>query len=420
MKRKNLKKMSRRIFSVLLLCLSISVMGQNYQWQAKLDTITADGFYRVQLLPGIVSKCESRCNDIRIYDAQSKEVPFIIQKPMPKPDSLLFREYKILSTEHTKKLTTLVLQNTDKNKIDNIQLVIKNADVSKTLRLSGSDDMKQWYVIKDDYSIWDVYSNTATSTIKIFDFPLSDYQYFKIEIFDTWSPPINVLKAGYYDTYKEDTKYSELPRPDISQIDSSSVKESYVKIDFGSYGAKEKMYFEVEGPKYYHRECTFGTMHIDTAKNGKITKSFNPLGIQITLSTNGSNTLYDFHILYDEKCIWMKISNDDNPPIKIKAVKVYWMPYSLIAYLQKGKSYKLNFGAKGVSAPVYDLINFKDSISSVSPVALGAIVSIAQTKAQAASAGPSNKTLIWAALAIVLLLLGVMSTRMIKEMGKKE
>ena len=419
---KNPEKMSKRFFSILFLGISVATMGQDYQWQAKLDSITTDGFYKIQLPPAVISKLKSGMNDLRIMDAQNKEVPYILQKATPKPDSLLFKEYKIMSLENAKKHTTLILQNADKNRIDNIQLVIKNADVSKSLRLSGSDDMKQWYVIKDNYYITDVYSNTGTSTVRIFDFPNSDYEYFKIEIDDSLSPPIKILKAGYYDTYKEDAKYSELPSPTIMQVDSSTTfedgskaKGSFIKLTYNEPQTIDKMIFEVDGPRYYHRNCYSGVI-VEKPRSTPTKKYFDP-SEEFILSSNGDNTIY--FSLHNIKELWFNIRNDDNQPLQVKGIKAYQITNSLIAYMQKGKSYKLVFGADKISAPVYDLVHFKDSIAGVKPVALGAIASIAQTKATAVNTAPSNKAIIWAALAVVLILLGVMSTRMIKEMGKK-
>ena len=47
--------------------------------------------------------------------------------------------------------TTLVLRNAAKSRINSLGLVIKNTNVTKTARLSGSNDAKTWYGIVDDF-----------------------------------------------------------------------------------------------------------------------------------------------------------------------------------------------------------------------------------------------------------------------------
>jgi hypothetical protein len=420
--------MNKRIILFFCFCFSVAVQAQSYTWQAKLDSVIADGFYKIQLTPAITSKTQPSFSDLRIYDAQNKEMPYILQVEKPAAYAELFKEYKISNLEKEKKLTRLILENPEKKKIDNIQLVIKNADVTKSLRLSGSDDKMHWYIIKDNYVISDVYSNQTTSTVKIFDFPLSDYKYFKIEISDSASPALNILKAGYFDSYTEDAKYTEVPEPKLSQTDSIAIKETYVKITFDEPYWVDKLYINVEGPHYYYRGCFIGTMHITTLKNGKIEKSFHPLTDGFTLSSNGNNTIHwpihPQHNLTDKlPDLYLQIINQDNPPLKVTEIKAYQITHNVIAYLQKGKPYKFVFGNDKATEPSYDLANFKDSISSVKTLSIGNIGLIAQSaskeETKTANSFFANKTVMWSALLVVLLILGAMSLKMIKEIGKK-
>ncbi len=413
--------MNRRIILFFCFCFSVAAQAQSYKWQAKLDSIAGDGFYKIQLTPAITSKTQSSFSDLRIYDAQNKEVPYILQVEKPTTYAELFKEYKISSLEKEKKLTRLILENPEEKKIDNIQLVIKNADVTKSLRLSGSDDKKQWYIIKDNYIISDAFSHSETSTIKIVDFPLSDYRYFKIEISDSASPAINILKAGYYDTYTEDAKYTKLITPKVSQVDSAETKETYVRITFDELHAVDKFVIQAEGPHYYYRNCFIGRIEKEYSKNGKSKRYFYP-DKQFTLSSNSSNIVFgEKNMNYGE--LYLQIKNEDNPPLKITDVEAYQITHTIIAYLEKGKQYKFVFGNDKAAAPSYDLANFKDSISSVKVLSIGNISPIDLTppkeEAKASNSIFANKIFMWSALLIVLLILGAMSLKMIKEIGKK-
>ena len=58
--------------SVLLCCLCAEVAkSQTFKWQAALDSIRAEGFYKVQLPPSITSKLRPDLTDIRILDVGS-------------------------------------------------------------------------------------------------------------------------------------------------------------------------------------------------------------------------------------------------------------------------------------------------------------------------------------------------------------
>ncbi|HXB13687.1 MAG TPA: hypothetical protein VNZ45_16990 [Bacteroidia bacterium] len=409
--------MSKRILPLLFFCISVFVNAQDYKWQAKFDTITSDGFYRIQLLPPITSKTLSDFCDVRILDAQNREVPYIIHNETPMVYYDLLKEYKIISLSRVGKHTRLIIGNPAKNKIDNINLVIKNADVTKTLRLSGSEDTIQWFVIRDNYTISDVYNNLTTSTVKIFDFPLSDYKYFKIDISDSLSPPINILKAGYYDTYSEAGKYTELPAPQVTQVDSAEKSETYVKVSFAEPQLINKIYIEVQGPHYYFRDACIGVIEESGRKGLKI---FYPRSESFILSSNSEHSIHSPE--FKGNVFYLRITNHDNPPLKIKSVKAYQLNNSLVTYLEKNKSYRLIFGNTHAVRPTYDLGNFKDSISSVKTISIGNIIPNGKGKIVATPTTNSifgNKALMWGALIIVLLILGLMSLRMVKEIGKK-
>jgi hypothetical protein len=417
MKSKIKRKMSKKILLFFFFSISVFANAQDYKWQVKLDTITSDGFYRIPLIPAISSKTLTDFIDVRIWDAHNKEVPYILHREVPMVFYDLLKEYKIISLSRAGKHTRLIIGNPSKSKIDNINLVIKNADVTKTLRLSGSEDTIQWYVIKDNYIISDVYNNLTTSTVKIFDFPLSDYKYFKIDISDSLSPPINILKAGYYDTYTEAARYTELPQAQVTQVDSAEKSETYVRVAFAEPQVMNKIFIDVAGPRYYFRDACVGVVEESGTKGVKL---FYPRSESFILSSNSEHT---FHCpQYKGKDLYIRITNHDNPPLKIKGVKVYQMNSNLVAYLEKNKSYRLVFGNIHAIPPTYDLGNFKDSISSVKVISTGNIIPLEKGKIAEAPVANSifgNKALMWGALIIVLLILGIMSLRMVKEIGKK-
>nr|WP_121271583.1 hypothetical protein [Pedobacter schmidteae] len=63
---------------------SLQTIGQTFKWQAELEKVKANGFYKIALGPEIISKTENtNLADIRIFD-QQKEIPYLIRM---RPDS---------------------------------------------------------------------------------------------------------------------------------------------------------------------------------------------------------------------------------------------------------------------------------------------------------------------------------------------
>lgn len=92
------------------------------------------------------------------------------------------------------------------------------------MQLSGSDDKADWYIIKDNYELESLFNHRETEEVTILHFPLSDYEYYRLDINDSPSLPIKILKAGHFDTSFAKAKYLELPSPVLKQADSIDKK----------------------------------------------------------------------------------------------------------------------------------------------------------------------------------------------------
>jgi hypothetical protein len=153
-----------------------AAMAQDFLYQAQLDTVPADGFYKISISPRIAGYLKSDLSDIRLYNGSSQEVPYILQREEPVQYRQLFREYEIIS-QVSKPLSgsRLILRNPSRSKINNISLIIQNTNAAKKAQLSGSNDARAWYTINDHFVIQPARSQLATSEVKALDFPLSYY-----------------------------------------------------------------------------------------------------------------------------------------------------------------------------------------------------------------------------------------------------
>ncbi len=240
--------------------------GQTFKKKASLDRVNESGFYRIAITPEIVTHLNDDLSDIRIYDNTQSEIPYLLNQEIPLQVHQIFKTYNIKEYRSQPKCCSrLILQNTAKNKIDNISLIIKNSDVKKKAKLSGSSDNEHWYIIKDDYHLESFPSANNTSEVKILNFPLLDYEYYMLEIEDSGSAPLNILKAGYYDTYIENGKFTDLPKAHIHRKDSSD-KKSYITVSFPSAQLIDKVKITATAPHYYYRNAAICTTYYEKRK----------------------------------------------------------------------------------------------------------------------------------------------------------
>lgn len=397
---------------IVILCCGIVLHAnaQDFKWKTELENPKREGFHQVLLTPEISGRMRSDFADIRLFDAANQQVPYVLRTEVPLSNAEIFREYRILSKTSRKGCCTeLIIHNQNGNNINNISLLIRNSDVQKSFKLSGSDDRKNWYVIKDNYRFNSMYSTTSTSEIRLVDFPLSNYVYYKIEIDDSLSGPLNVISAGFYDNYVELGKYSEVSGGVLSQRDSSEVKRSYILLEFPENRYLDKLEVEIEGPQYYLRSACFAVVPDQEGTEPACYRDFD-------LSSNGNNVV-DLERLAGKR-FYLIVENDDNPPLRIKAIKTWQLNTYLTANLEKSGKYHLCFGSEKMEAPEYDLKYFESNIpENVPSLKSGALLSLQDGMVlEEEKPKEENAWLIWSAILVVVVFLTYISVKMIRDM----
>ncbi|MDQ3191048.1 MAG: hypothetical protein M3Q58_05590 [Bacteroidota bacterium] len=407
----------KKLISLCFLLFPIIGFSQNFNWEAALQKPDKTGFYRITLNPKITTHLNKQITDIRITDSQNAEVPYLFQKEAPTYYSQLFHDEVIEKRIQKSCCTSITLYNKKRNKINNISLLIKNADVVKIASLYGSYDQKDIYILKQNFKLYNINNQKETSELKILDFPLSDYLYYTIKIDDSLSAPLNILKAGYYDTFRENGKYTPVPSPEFTKKDSTE-KKTYIKIVFDKETLLDKLEFSVKGGPYFLRKATLYEPKERKTKKGKTEYYLKEISKTILSSVNENSIVLPS---LKTKELLLVIENEDNPALTIDSITGFHLNRYMIAWLEKDKQYNLKFGNENSIAPKYDLNYFKDSIpSSIPELKYGAIVSLKKEEIKVGARVFTNQNIIWIAIGAVVLLLGTMSVKMVKEtVGKK-
>ena len=125
--------------------LACALTPNQWQYRQSID-VPATGLVQVNLPAETSNIARPDLSDLRIIDSNEKEIPFLIDQPMPRPESSVpvtdFRA-EIVAEE-----TRLLIRTNSNSIIAGVVLdTPASANFIKAVRVEGSNDQKDWRVL---------------------------------------------------------------------------------------------------------------------------------------------------------------------------------------------------------------------------------------------------------------------------------
>jgi hypothetical protein len=381
---------------------------QTFAYRASLDTVKGPGFYKITLPPDLLAKCREDLSDLRIADKDGKFMPYVLKSDLPVFSTENFTPFPILSDERLRDSSTeVVIGNGSPGSISALLLVMKNIIAYRTAILSGSDDRKKWFVIREHIELQEAGSDTSDHYVQAITFPPSNYRFFKLILQDKGLLPVNILRAGVYTRNFTSGKYLGVPYPALSQKDSGN-KHSYITLQYRDHYRIDKLDLIIQGPALYKRQAWI----YDNGNAGYRQVA------AITLSPSGNS--FRIPSIRTSRLV-LDVANGDNAPLAIQAVRTAQLNQYLLTYLQPGNGYALLGGNALAVMPEYDLKFFTDSLSKdPEEIGSGPLQPVAAVRRNAPPPPTPDHSgiILWGALALVLALLAFLSFKMVKAIPK--
>lgn len=418
--KQNSTHMKKAILSLIVLgACTVQMFGQTQKYSAPVTGIKENALYKIPLSPAYKQYMASDMHDVRIWDSKQHEVPYVLlSEPLLKSKSD-FVPYEIVSQEHFRTYSEIIILNKNKDKISNIAFNINNSDAYKYCSIEGSDDNSQWYSISQLQELSLLYNDVYTNQYKGIYFPLNDYKYFRLTVDDWYSHPLKINSAGYFKNSVIAGKlYDVLFSKTITE--DSNKKTTTIALKFNNNQSVNRIDFVIAGPRLYKRHAVMYAKRTRSYKNK--TEEYAENLTEFELSSDGS-LLIDIPQV-NEKEVFIEIENKDNPPLQLTSIQCRQQASYLVCDLNAKESYTLRSGDLQLKSPEYDLINFVSHIPQLLPEAsLGPVKELPQTVV-----GHPKKELsfvetpqfLWLCLGIGCIVILFFSKSLLKDMGKKE
>lgn len=383
-KMKQVKNKKKRIAACLcllagVLCGMEAFAGNGYRYTAGLPPVTESGFYAVELPGSIRGAARPDLADVRILDSRNKETAYLVRRCQTPVAGKPFECYPV-QTDYLPSRTEIRIE-AGNRALSSFILEVKNTAVNKTASLRGSNDLQQWYAVKEGFPLRGLYDESQTTAGFEIGFPLSDYRYYLLTIDDSLSAPLNVIRVGQ----PASAPYS---RPGLLEVKPSALsvnekgKETEVILSFPYRYDFSEIVFYVSAPRFFSREIVFYIPSVATPANSRKpflqrreARSAQPYRsyVNALLESDGEGVAALDWSQYTDT-LDMRIRNGDDRPLRIDSIKTYIDRLYLAAYLEAGETYRLAYGNEEAESPVYDL-SFRSHVPDSLPRLMPAVTS---------------------------------------------
>ncbi|MBL0357781.1 MAG: hypothetical protein IPP72_13240 [Chitinophagaceae bacterium] len=406
-------------FFVLLVFATAGAEAQTagYHYQAPVIGNPADEFYNIVLTPEINAHVKTDYSDLRIVNDSGKWVPHLVRIPNNEiVKDAVTRHRKILKKAGTKVLTEIITEGNGKE-ISNLVFTLKNAVTERYCTLTGSDDLKSWFIINDSIRIITVKRDGGDISDFELRFPPVSYKYFKISINNNGKEPLNIIHAGTIGVSETPGRFRHYPavnNPTCTLFQKDSAKISFIRVEQSAPFHFETIALKLSGVKYYNRMADLYfpvSVHHSFSNPGRLVQSF----------TVSNNSTLQFRVpVSNAKTFYILIRNEDNLPLKVDDVKTLFDYRVATVYLERSNNYKLLLDNAGETAANYDLsledIPLRDSISQTT---IGNITALPTTAGQVQPQDNSPK-IIWLTIGLAAIALGFFTYRLLTDMSRSK
>jgi len=349
--------MNRAVISLLFIFSSSAVYALTpNQWQFRQTIeVQAPGLVQVDLSAETINIARPDLSDVRIVDAGEKELPFLMDHPMPRAESTVRPKdfhAEIISAE-----TRLLITTGTDLAIAGITLETPaGTNFTKSVRVEGSNDQKNWRTLTSGDPVFSMGNGAASLRVQ---FPEGKWQFLRVVVDDNRTEPLpwtgaRLIIAG-----------SPAPTEPVAvTIKSRDENPGMTRLGLDLGAANLRIALIRIGPSepVFTRTVTVATPELSEEKLHEQTLSS---AVLYRVDLNGKiEARLDIPIekqVYGRELVLL-IDNGDSPPLVVSEVRAERRMTRLLFFAQAAGSYHLLSGNSQCDPPRYDLSQLGDQL----------------------------------------------------------
>lgn len=367
----------------------IQVKPQHFMYLAEIkEPVKQNMLHRIHISSDIVKKCSTDFKDIRLFNHNNREIPFVILKNKLAAEPARVFNFKIIGYEENDTCSVLTME-TPANipVVDSIDIITPGRNFKKKVYIYGSKDGKSWEQLAEDL-IYDFSAQVNLRKTKLL-LPGAQYAFFRLRLCDTQKPNSNQASiklryeqldfsvekitekklridrvSGSFGTPQQDKTVYDEEIFNVFSIITNNQEETIIELDAGI--PCSEFTFDIENANFFRNIKVYGKINNSDTFN-KISNTAQ----QVYRFSLGDMDERKYTIIcpaQNYKIYRFEIKNKNSPPLKIKSISLHWVQANLYFIgLNDSDPCKLYFGSSArIPAPDYDISAFlrQDNISS--------------------------------------------------------
>lgn len=369
----------------------------------------AEGWNAIELNDSIVSTLYGNIHGLRLFQttpADTFETPYLLQFGNEKwIENMVYSE--ILNKGYTSNSFEYLIDQKENNVTNYLNIFLRNKDFDYKVKLEGSNDLKNWLTIGEDFRIADIKIDQNEFRSNALYFSPCNFRYFKVSIIG--AKEIDLYKTTLKIKEKKEGKHQILTLTPNSEYNKENNTSTHY-IEFDAPTALSGIEPKINYTGDYLRNATLFILR-DSVKTKNGNKPNWEFVTSMQLSSLHSNYI-PFSPLITKSVKW-EVEELDNPPLKIDSVLMKKPSVFLVSQLSTKNNYTLFYGNPNIHKPNYDIANFASSIPDSLPFA-----SLKnENKVIVSYKNPliTSELWLWTILVIVIVIMGYFTLKMIKK-----
>lgn len=388
-----------------------------FNYQREIIGIT-DQWHKLELPNEIVAKLSTNLEDLRIIGISEQndtiEAPYILHL-MEDVNKSTAIDFKLLNQSRDQNGYYFTFKIPTSNSINQIQLNFEQKNFDWEIQLEGSQNQQNWYTLIEDYRILSISNEHTNYQFSKLNFPNAKYPFYRIFIKSDEKPKLESANLVLKELIKGKTK--NYNTKNIRTRENKKLQQTEIDIDLGSPVLISELKINSCDSFDFYRPIQIQYVSDSTKTEGGWKYSYR------TLTTGTLNSIEKNKFSFQNTSaqnIKVIIKNFDNEALTIRNIEVRGSIYELMVRFSKPAKYFLCYGSQYAQKPNYDISRFTEKVpKSTSTLDLGKEEILRKKEAPKTEALFANENWLWAVMALILLILGGFTLKMIKKTDER-